>query len=307
MPTLRSITESDLPELGELLDDVFRRNRGITDQNMLADFPLVFDPSNYSNCHVIVEDGRIVSHAAHWERALVVGEARLKVGVVVAVSTDPDYRQRGHAAALMRSLQESIHQEGYDLGLLWTGVPDFYRKLGWETVSPEGWLFDMGSAQLRETGCDAVRFIDGQYLDDIIALYKQEPVRFTRTRDESVALLSLPKIDIWTAVDNGSARAYLVYGGGVNKPGIIEYGGDATGIVGLLSHVLETEPQSRNRPFLAFHARPDIIEQLTASGARKHPLESSKGHGSEMIYVINPASVTSDVRERLFTWGLDQA
>ena len=307
MPTLRSITETDLPELGELLDDVFRRNRGITDQHMLTDFPLLFGSSNHRNCRVIIEDGCIVSHAAVWERELAIEKARLKVGVIVVVATHPDYRLRGHAAALMRSLQESMHEEGYDLGILWTGVPDFYRKLGWETVSPDGCRFEMDGVQLPETNHDAVRFTGEQYLDDIIALHEQEPVRFTRTREEAAALLSLPKIDVWMAIDNGSARAYLVHGRAVNKPGVIEYGGGAAGIMGLLSHVLRSDPQAGEGTFLAYHTRPDIIEQLVASGARKRPLECSKGDGFEMIYVVDPTRVTAGVREKLFVWGLDQA
>src|SRR5688500_15147386 len=98
MPTLRPTREEDLPAPGELLDGIFRRPRGVTDQSMLTDFPLVFAPPNWRNCRVVFEDGRLVAHAGLWPRELVVDGRRLTVGVLVSVATNPDSRQRGYAA-----------------------------------------------------------------------------------------------------------------------------------------------------------------------------------------------------------------
>ena len=50
----------------------------------------------------------------------------------------------------MRELQTRIDEGDYDLGVLWTAVPDFYRPLGWEAVRPSGALLDdlRGRAEL---------------------------------------------------------------------------------------------------------------------------------------------------------------
>ncbi len=69
MPTIRPTREEDLKELGDLLDGIFRRPRGITDQSMLTDFPLVFAPDNWCNGRVVFEDGKLVAHAARCGRA----------------------------------------------------------------------------------------------------------------------------------------------------------------------------------------------------------------------------------------------
>ena len=130
----RSARDADLTQLSSLLDDVFRRSRGMHDQDMFTDFPLVFAPANLHNCRVIIEDGVVVSHAALWERELAVEGTVLKVGEIVAVTTHPDYRLRGCATSLMRDLQTTMHDEGY---MIWascesvslTSTANWDRKL----------------------------------------------------------------------------------------------------------------------------------------------------------------------------------
>ena len=148
MSTVLPITNEDLDPLGRLLDDIFRRRHGVTDQHILTDFPVVFAPENRRNSRIIVEDGKVVSHAALLPCELVVGDQRLRAGGIAVVATHPDYRLRGFAASLMRDLQRTIHEEGFDLGFLWTSVPDFYRSLGWEIVN-----------QKRQNGPFRLRFL----------------------------------------------------------------------------------------------------------------------------------------------------
>ena len=251
------------------------------------DFPLVFAPSNHHYCRVIVEDGKTISHAAVWERELVVDDARLKVGEIVLVATHPDYRLRGYAASLMRDLQSTMHAENYDMGILWTGVPDFYRKLGWETVTPRGWIVDL--AGLRTPKFDSSEKVqiccynETRHVDGIITLHEREQVRFTRSRNDFATLLALPKMHVWVATHDDTVAAYLVHGEAVNKRGIFEYGGALDGILGLIAHVLNLQPSAINARLLAHHVRQDLIAQLKEFGAKMQPLKSSKGDGFEMI------------------------
>jgi predicted acetyltransferase len=144
MPTIRPTREEDLPFLADLLDGIFRRSRGIMDQSMLTDFPLVFAPANWRNGRVVFQDDRLVAHAALWRREAVIHGQRLVIGVLVCVATHPDYRRRGYAAQAVMSLQAQMDEEEYDLGLLGTGVPDFYRKLNWEQSA---WALRLRSRQ----------------------------------------------------------------------------------------------------------------------------------------------------------------
>ena len=82
--------------------------------------------------HVFVEDGSaIVSHAAVVERALLLDEVPLRTGYVEGVATHPHRRRRGHAATVMRKVNEII-SSSFELGALSTEVPELYLQHAWE-------------------------------------------------------------------------------------------------------------------------------------------------------------------------------
>lgn len=74
-------------------------------------------------------DGTIVAHASVVGRTLEVSGNRIPTGYVEAVATQPEFRRRGLATAIMGAVAEFIGQR-FDLGAL-SGDPGFYEKLGW--------------------------------------------------------------------------------------------------------------------------------------------------------------------------------
>jgi aminoglycoside 2'-N-acetyltransferase I len=80
-----------------------------------------------------VEESEVVAHAAVVARTLVAGGRPLHTGYVEGVATRPDRRRQGHAVLVMREANRVIRR-GYQLGALsdGTGIPGFYRRLGWE-------------------------------------------------------------------------------------------------------------------------------------------------------------------------------
>lgn len=309
MPTIRTTREEDLPFLADLLDGIFRRSRGIMDQSMLTDFPLVFAPANWRNGRVVYQDDRLVAHAALWRREAVIHGERLVIGVLVSVATHPDYRQRGYAAEAVMSLQAQMVEEEYDLGLLWTGVPDFYRKLNWEPVERLGTTIALQPARLaQEWPADvAIARFDPQHATAVYEMHERESIRFLRSPQESRTLLDLPKIDTWIATRAGHVVGYLVHATGCNKRGLIEYGGELDAIVALACHVTRRQPASTELSLLAYHVRPDLIDWARELGLPLAPLHSSKGFGHEMILSVRRDRISTDHCTQLFAWGLDHA
>lgn len=313
MTILRPVQPDELTELGQLLDSVFRVPRGVTDQHMLTDFPLLFQSDNLRNCRVIVEDGRIVSHAGLWPRQLVMDGVTLRVGILVAVATHPDYRRRGQAAALVQSLQQTLHDDGFDLGILWTGVPDFYRKLGWQVVRPQGEFVELTSDNdVSSADCEELALVpysEARHLSQLIPLHEVEPVRMLRSQDDFAALLQLPKITATVAESNGSAVAYLVCSRAVNKPGWIECGGSRDGIVRLLQQSLKAESTGEPLRWLISPTRGDLADWSQTSGLSPQPLQSCKGmpKANEMILNCRPDRVNEELLAKVFVWGLDLA
>jgi N-acetylglutamate synthase-like GNAT family acetyltransferase len=305
----RPVRIEDLPRLGQLLDDVFRRSRGVFDQSQLTDFPLVFDPSNLANCQLIEMDGLVVSHAALWPRELICDGRQFQAAVVVSVATHTGYRNRGLAASLMRVLHERLHERAYDLAILWTAVPDFYCKLGWRTVVPRGMIVDLDRAnadRISTSGYECRPYDAARHLDRLLEIYGEQPVRLARNRSEAERLFALPKVPVWVATRGGQVGAYVCQGRAINKRGVTEYGGKLDGILALLRHIADSMPAEETIPLLAYHTRPDLLDWVRASGLPARPLSSSKGANHEMIYIVRQ-SVPVDLLDRIFVWGMDHA
>lgn len=310
----RIVTADDLDSLDELLNGIFRCEKNIFDQNVLTDFPLVFVPENFGNCRVVEVDQQIVSHAAIFRCEMIIKDVVLKTAVIILVATDPRHRKQGHAARLMQDLQRTMHEESYDLGVLWTGVPDFYRKLGWEVVTPRGWMIqDLRSnadlanrlAPPTEPTAKIARYDSARHQAGIQELHDREPIRTRRSAEEYGALLSLPKMTVWVLERADEVAAYAVVGQAVNKFGVIEYGGAADNVLTLVAHALENQDLTRELPLLMYHTQRDLAQHVLAAGVPLEPLECSKGPGIEMLYRVNPDRLSLDALTDLFCWGLD--
>src|SRR5271157_2539518 len=76
-------------------------------------------------------DGRIVSHVHLTERQIRFGSVSIPINGVMWVGTLPEFRGMGFAQNLMRLASQRAHESGAVLQVLTTGMPRFYRTLGW--------------------------------------------------------------------------------------------------------------------------------------------------------------------------------
>ena len=311
MSAIRSLRAQDIPASKALLDTIFRYSRGVYDQSVVTDFPMVFSSSNFHNCRVVELQNRILSHAAIWPREMTIHSRCFKVGVIVLVATDPQFRNAGHASMLMRDLQKTMVQENYDFGLLWTGVPGFYHQLGWETIVPRGWSVQLHAYDrmtARAVDCEIMEYQEQLHFNSLTALHDEEPVRMTRDPDCFRSLLNLPGMDVSVAVKNRLVMAYLVRGHAVNKSGLVEYGGHPHAIIRLVTESVKRHPLSaEGLRWQIFHSYPELLEWVRESKYLHYPMSDSKGTGTEMILVLRSDGLPQPIRKDLFVWGLDQA
>lgn len=81
--------------------------------------------------HVLAEDGdAIVAHAAVVERPIEIAGRPIRTGYVEAVATVRERRGTGLGTLVMQEVARII-REGYEIGMLGTGVQPFYERLGW--------------------------------------------------------------------------------------------------------------------------------------------------------------------------------
>jgi GNAT superfamily N-acetyltransferase len=90
------------------------------------------DPSYSPDQRLLAKvDSRVVSHIHLTSRVVRYGSARLDLNGVMWVGTLPEYRGLGFAQNLMRLADERARVTGAVIQALTTGMPQFYRPLGW--------------------------------------------------------------------------------------------------------------------------------------------------------------------------------
>ena len=115
--------------------------------------PRIYCLDNLQNIRVMRVDGPIVSSAAISPHTTRAGDVRLRVGRITGVTTDSAYRRRGYATRVMHACSERMAELGCELSLLGSGVPSWYRKLGWERGGVERiYRFDRGNRHLLTSG-----------------------------------------------------------------------------------------------------------------------------------------------------------
>lgn len=123
--------EAELEEAVALSNLVFRTSEGKSP--IMGDFfPNLFSSDNLRRICVVKVDGRIVSLAAWFPEEAFLAGGVLKIGKIGSVATHADHRKKGYSTAILRRMLDDMKKERCSLSLLWTGIPDFYRRLGFE-------------------------------------------------------------------------------------------------------------------------------------------------------------------------------
>ena len=286
----RACRESEFEDFVALINSVFRAG---TDQDIGTDYPLIFGQPTLEYHRVLSVNGRVAAHVPVAPREVVVGDNEFTIGLIGPTVTHPDHRRRGYAALCLRDVVRIMEEQGWPVSVLWTqeATFPFYWQSGWEAVGPQGRVHRLGNddARLFAPGSfDLVRFDPGEerHLDAIVAIHDAEPQRILRSRDDYRVLLTLPRVSTYLAMDGKGPVAYLVIGEGVNKPGLIEAGGDPKGLEALVRWSL-----SRLEPGLEIQAPVSLtpsglgrlIEARKPSGPR--PVEKAAGIGYQMMRV----------------------
>ena len=88
-----------------------------------------------SQTRVVVVNDKVVSTLRVWERRIRVGDSLVTMGGIGGVCTHPRYRGVGYASALMQDTIGYLKTTGYDIGALFSIIPDeFYGRLGWVSL-----------------------------------------------------------------------------------------------------------------------------------------------------------------------------
>lgn len=290
----RACRESEFEELVSLINQVFRAG---TDQDYPQDYPLVINRSRLKFMRVVKVDGKVVAHVPLTPpREVVTLDDRFTMVIINATLTHPDYRRKGYATLCLRDCIGIAEAEGWPISVLWTMVPTFpfYQHSGFEAVGSQGWMYRLGPEdhELFEANrsFDVIEYDAGspRHLDGIIEIHDAGPYRIARSREEYQALFSLPKIRTYLAMSRQDVAAYLMFGEGMNKPGVIEGGGAVEALELLVGHVLRRRSPDKETQAVVPLTPTNLGRLLQAKvPAGKRPMADAEGVGGQMIRINN--------------------
>ncbi len=255
------------------------------------------DPSYQPQQRLLVKvDGRVVSHVHLTERKIRFGSIQVPMNGVMWVGTLPEYRGLGFAQNLMRLSDDRARESGSLLQALTTGMPQFYRPLGWGVCGRQT-VGQILSRNLPQAGEGLVESRGGAWqvrpwrqveLNDLMALYDLQFADTTGTvvRSEDYWRWIIGRKYahvIWVACQGEHVRGYAF----VKDHKILElahHPAHPHALKALLGRI-RAEALERAYPEVIVHAPPHhpVLEAFRASG---RVIDQDEYDGSCSMYHI---------------------
>jgi GNAT superfamily N-acetyltransferase len=224
------------------------------------------DPAYLPDQRLLVKvDGRVASHIHLTQRQIRYGTVVVPMNGVMWVGTLPEYRGLGFAQNLVRLADARARETGAPLQALTTGMPQFYRPLGWG-ICGRHTVGQALSRNLPPTGDGLLDSKGGPWhvrpwrqveLNDLMSLYERQYARtagsVVRSEDYWRWMIGRRYAHvIWVACQGEAVRGYAF----VKDHRILELASDADypqALLALLGRV-RAEALERAYPEVVLHA-----------------------------------------------------
>jgi len=284
-----SVAAQDFPALLDLLDSVFCGSRTGESERK---FPHILKRENLQNLCIIKEKGEVVSHIGLLYRRMRLGPEEIPLAIISLMATRPDFRRQGYATSLLKFAIEKMKQDGIVLAVLWAGIPDFYRRSGWESA---GIISRVSLYDSRGLECNAAITPYEGDVKEIMALKPPEVNDIIRDDKETAELLEMNEGRVLLAREKQKAIAYFVYDIFRSEDGLVievkESDGYLRGVESLVRHVFWEHSPERMDFFLP--QRQVLSRYFLQKGVQLERMSADLG----LWRFINKASFLSKVKE----------
>jgi len=228
-----------------------------------------------SPVRVIAEsvEGAVRSACVAAPRVFRVGGARLPIGLVGSVSTEPAWRGRGLAERVLERACDELAASGCALALLWAERPDYYLARGWSPIGAElGFSLPSELApRLPSAPPQAIRLAHARDSAALHALHQAHAARVERSLAESERVHSSSGMRALVLEHGGAPRAWVAIGKGRDFPHTVhEWAGSVPEVLMLLRHELEQRRARGTREPLGLIAptsADELARELATRGA----------------------------------------
>lgn len=223
---------NELPALRALLNEVFIAERGASG-DLFEYAPLLYAEANVEQLRVVRRGREIVGHAGILERPIRWRGQTLRAGLIGGVCARQELRGLGIGTLVMEDAAARMGALGLDFGVLWTGSPGFYERLGWRhaggiSIVRITEVVDDGDVRHEIMALSESPFAPDDCHELHEAAARNEVVR---TVEETRVVLTGPGRDALLALAGGRLVGYAAHDGHAVR----EIEGDAVACVSLLT------------------------------------------------------------------------
>lgn len=256
-------------------------------------------------------DTRVVSHVHLTDRTVRYGSVRVPMNGVMWVGTLPEFRGLGYAQNLMKLADIRARENGTLLQALTTGMPKFYKPLGWGVCGRHS-LGIVLSRNLPSVGDGLVEAKGGAWhvrpwrqveLNDLMGLYDAQFARTTGSVDRSedywrwIIGRRYAHV-IWVACQGENVRGYAF----IKDHKILEIATDPAyphAMKALLGRV-RAEALERAYPEVIIHAPADhpVLEEVRAGSGKIIDAEFWENSAS-MYHIPDPEAFLTAILPEL--------
>jgi GNAT superfamily N-acetyltransferase len=228
-------------------------------------WPQLYRSDGKGRFFAILDGDRLLSHCAVRTVELRIGEQRERVNLLGSVATNPDFRGRGLASAVLQAaLTATESSAGHTL--LWAEMETLYARAGFVPGRNERGLLlarrPRRALAAREGIVRPATFADHA---DLLELHQQKPCAVVRDSATMSLLLSTPGLTTFVLERNSRAVAYACTGKGADLHGHWhELGGSDDDIARLLPAAMHLAEQTEAMLLLPPY-REALTERLGAS------------------------------------------
>lgn len=260
----------EMERLRALLNDVFITERD-GDGDLFEFAPLLYSEENVENLRVVRQGKRLVGHAGILPRSIHWRGQTFEAGLIGGVCARQDLRGQGIGTVAMEDVARRMEELELDFGVLWTGSPQFYQRLGWRHG---GGIVVMG---IQEAAGEVVGGHEIMPLEespfgpeDCHGMHlKAARHEVVRTAEETRTLMTAAGRATWIALEGGRLAGYATFTGEF----IREIEGTADVCISLLEH--GASEGLRRCVFPLNDARIEPIEQALPVHIDRRPLGMS--------------------------------
>lgn len=274
----RAPSDIEFPQVVDFLDQKLRNQ---VSWSITKEYPTALTKTNLHNMRIISNGSEILSHAVLKPLIVKTPHMILKVGAIGSVVTDEKHRGQGLSSQIINSCVEEASRQSCDIAILWSGIPEFYQKLGFKMAGfEESYVID----KPLSTTATQLKFKTGSQIapEALLRIYQQHTVTTHRTVDEMKKFLQIPNSQVYSAWGpQGTLEAFAVEGKGADLTDYIhEWAGNVSALLGLFNFI----QAEKKKGFV-------LITPKHANNLRLQLLSQNIAHNSGflgMIRILNP-------------------